>query len=246
MRGLVFGSIALVLAGCGSGRTNEVAPAAARAHASPYGPFAVVRVDDSIDPIAVDPDRELPWGAGMAPFHERSMVGDGHIVDVHFVRIVMGGHESAWDACDRFQNWVHTAHIVLPAGDAFACGDVLEEDPSTKEATTVGVRTFVLTGTPVITKSDVADAYLGDDLKDDTDDFLDVAVKLTPEGRKKLHDVTAEWTHRRLAILRYGMVSIAPLVKGVIDSDTLTVAFGRRSNAELDKAQAFVRDLLGK
>lgn len=238
---------AFMLAACASPNSQKQAVSSSSSHAPRGEPFAVVRVDDSVNPIAVDPDRDIPWGSGMAVFHERSMVGDGHIVSLDFVRVVAREGETPLDACARFESWAKRARLApLPPGDRFACGEVLEGDPDSKEAAVVGVRTYVVAGEPVLTQADVVDAYLGDDLKDDTADFLDVAVKLSPEGRKKLREATSQWMHRRMAILRDGIIVSAPLVKGEIDSDTLTIAFGPRSPAELDKAQAFVSRLLGK
>ena len=174
------------------------------------------------------------------------MVSGGKIVQLHFVRTVRRSDETLDAACARFLNWVQTAHISMPPGHRFACESVLEYDPDTKTTTLgVGVRSYVLSGDSVITDADVTDAYVGDDKSED-EDLLDVGVKLSPQGRAKLKAATADWMHRRIAVLADGMVSVAPLVKGEIDTDTLTIAFGPRSPAELDKAQAFVSRLRGK
>lgn len=213
--------------------------------AAPVDAFAVVRVDDTVDPLADVTDARLPAGQGMAVFTERSMVSGGKIVEIHFVRTVLRNGETAPVACGRFLQWVHNASISLPSTDRWGCQVVLEYDAMSKTSSAVGVRSYVLTGDSVITQRDVTDAYVGDD-KSDEDDFLDVAVKLSSAGRAKLKAATADWIHRRLAVLADGMVSIAPLVKGEIDTGTLTIAFGKRTPAELDRAQAYVSRILGK
>ncbi|MGH7330230.1 MAG: hypothetical protein ACREJX_17930, partial [Polyangiaceae bacterium] len=185
----------LALAACASqnsqkqARSSPPTKTAARTDA-----FAVVRVDDAVDPLADVTNDRFPAGQGMSIFTERTMGSGGKIAEVHFVRTVAKQGEAPEDACRRFTGWVQNAHISLPNGDAWACQTVLELDPETKRADPVGVRSFVLTGAPVITERDITDAYVGDD-KSDEQDFLDVAVKLSPSGRAKLKAGTADWIH---------------------------------------------------
>ena len=242
---------ALVLAACASqnGQKQAVSSPSGAVHgetSSVHGDaFAVVRIDDDVDPLASIDESALPEKSGMAPFQERTLAGGDKVVERRFVRVVIQPNESNVAACARFLDWSKSARIALPPDHRFACENVDSYDPGTHAATTEAVRTYVIAGPSILTQHDVVDAYVGDD-KSDEGDLLDVAVKLSPEGRAKLKAATKEWTHRRLAVMSDGMVSSAPLVKGEIDTDTLTIGFGPRSPAELDRAQAFVSRLLGK
>lgn len=245
MRSALVLVLVTLLAACASQNGQKQAASPQPASSAKHGPaFEVVRVDDSIDPLDAIPDADIPVGSGIAIFQEASLAGSERVVKTHFARVVFQHGESRETACVRFTQWAQGA-CSLPPDHRWGCEDISDVDPDAGTLSVVGLRTYLLVGEPIITERDVVDAYVGDDKSQEVD-LLDVAVKLSPEGRAKLKAATGSWTHRRLAVMADGWINSGPLLKDRIDTDTLTIGFGPRSPAEVDKARAFVSRLLGK
>jgi hypothetical protein len=206
-------------------------------------PFALVRVDDSFDPFANISDDRVPFGSGIALYQETVALGLHHFGMTHFARLVPHANEGQLDTISRFLQWADRA-APLPAGDRFGFADVLEANETTKVTTVIAIRTYVLTGDPIITHHDIAEAHI---LEGDEDvPELDIAIKLNDEGARKLAEGTRNWPFRRIAILTHGKIDNAPVVKAEIRGGAIELAVGQRSDANLARAQKLVADMQQK
>jgi preprotein translocase subunit SecD len=100
-------------------------------------------------------------------------------------------------------------------------------EPDDDEGTSfheVGLRTLVLTGSPIVTAADVEGADVGKE-KDAYGGYY-VMVTLGPGGAERFRAATREWIDRRLAIVVNGHVDSAPIVKSEIGGGRMTITMG--------------------
>lgn len=239
----------LLLAACGSDpkspskqASSATATTAVRPVATPE-PFALVRVDDSVDAFANISEEQIPFGSGMALFQETVSLGLHHFGMTHFMRLIPRANEGQVETISRFLEWSDHA-VPLPPGNRFGFEDVLELNEATKVTTVTAIRTFVLTGDPIITHHDVAEAQI---LEGDEDvPELDIAIKLTADGARKLAEGTRAWPFRRIAILTHGKIDNAPVVKSEITGGAIELAVGSRSDSNIARAKKLVEEMQQK
>jgi hypothetical protein len=190
----------------------------------PRAEIAIVAVDDQADPLrGVDQD-SLP--EHVAIYRESVPLGEDHPSRV-YARVSTEPPVSSAEAWARVRPWLDS--IPLPTGDRWAWEEVSEpvyerdEDERPKSFRVVGLRTFVLSGPPVVTTSDVRRASAG---LDEYETEAHVTVTFTPEAGERFHAFTSKWVGRRLAILVDGRVSSAPWVKSPISGGRVVITVG--------------------
>lgn len=181
----------------------------------------VVRIDDSIDPLANVADEMIPEGSGIGVFEENAPLGSAGTKSARFARIALREGESKDAARNRFVAWL--APIALPAGARFGFEEQVDEDLNTKKASVVALRAFVLTGDPVLDSGDVTDAVA---LEPRDGSSVYVAITLSSAGAKRFEDVTREWTGRRLAIVIDDQIVSAPIIRSVISGGRVSITLG--------------------
>jgi hypothetical protein len=236
----------VVLAACG-GDPKSTLKQANSPHAAPVvetsEPFAIVRVDDSVDAFANISDDQIPFGSGIAIYQETVSLGLHHFGIVHFARLVPRANEGQVESISRFLQWTDKS-VPLPPGDRFGFEDVLNYDEATKATTIIGLRTYVLSGAPILTHRDVGEAHIVEGDEDVPE--LDIAIKLTSDGTRKLADGTRSWPFRRIAILTHGKIDSAPVVKSEITGGAIELAVGSRSDSNVARAKKLVEEMLQK
>jgi hypothetical protein len=246
MRRKAIACFAMLLACGGDPKSpaKQAAPAIAQSSAQLTGePFAIVRIDDDIDPFEKISDDQVPFGSGVALFQETVPRGLRHFGIVHFARLVSRANEGQLDTIARFSTWADRA-LPLPAGDRFGFGDLLSLDEATKVTSIIGLRTFVLTGEPIITHRDVAEAHIVEG--DEDVPQIGIALKLDDAGAKKLAEGTRSWPFRRVAIMTHGKIDTAPVVKAEIQGGEIELVVGARSDAMLTRAKKLVDEMTVK
>lgn len=216
MRRLTSVVALLALAGCARppGAAHDVAPpqepatsAAQTGDASHRTVLELIRIDDSIDPLAShasDPDRA---SNGIEIQAERVTIGPGPAVERHYAYAPSAGGPTA-DAIVRLKRWLD--RIPIPAGSRFAFQEVFKLDPDLVTESSVGVRSFLLVGESVIRAGDISKTELP--VMDHEGSERPIAVSLVPDGAGRLAVATGQWVRRRIAILLDGMVVNAPIV----------------------------------
>ncbi len=245
MRRLFVACLAL-LSACGADSKSPIkqaAPAIAETSIDTSEPFAIVRVNDDVDAFSNISDDQVPFGSGVALFRETVPRGLRHFGIVHFARLVSRADESQVATISRFLQWTDRA-APLPPGDRFAFQDLLEANEATKVTKIVGLRTYVLTGEPIITHRDVAEAHIVEG--DEDVPHIGIAIKLDDAGTKKLAEGTRSWPFRRLAIMTHGKVDLAPVVKAEIQGGAIELDVGSRSDALLARAKKLEVELTAK
>jgi preprotein translocase subunit SecD len=101
--------------------------------------------------------------------------------------------------------------------------DVRTEGDAVASFHVVGLRTFLLTGEPVITTKDVDAA---DATQDPQTLGADVRVSLGPDGADRFYGFTQEWVGRRLAIVIDDHIESAPVVRGPIRGGKISITMG--------------------
>jgi preprotein translocase subunit SecY len=204
--------------------TTVRVPSSAR-HDKPRAALEVVRVDDTNDALETVPDGALPPDVelrlenvpvGRREPARRSTYG--------VARLAPG--ESMADASARLGKWLAT--IPLRPGQRFAFEPVEDVDAEDAHLTVIGVRSFVLTGAPILTTADVTDAEPAMDAMQD----VHVVVTLSAESADRFADVTDEWTNRRIAILLDGRITSTPVVRTRIGGGRISITMGRGSKDE--------------
>ena len=187
----------------------------------PRAKLEIVRVDDSIDPLASVADEAIPENSGIGVFDEEVPLGTAGTKPARFARIVLRAGESKEAARGRFADWL--AGISLPAGARFGFEDDVDEDHVTKKATVVALRAFVFVGEPALDSGDVTNA-LAVEPRDGEAPY--VALTLSNEAAKRFEDLTREWKGRRIAIVVDDEILCAPVIRGVIAGGRVSVTFG--------------------
>jgi hypothetical protein len=179
------------------------------------------RVDDSIDPFATLDEEDIPEGMGAAIFQESVPIG-GEPESVHFARIIREPTESLAATEARARRWLDG--IALPKGARFGLEPVDDFDPDTKVSTLIGVRTFVLVGTPIIGTKDVIDASASQNSPGEPTALVN--LMLSPDATKRFEEATRAWVGRRIAVVLDDEISSAPILKTVIRGGRLSVTMG--------------------
>jgi hypothetical protein len=206
-------------------------------------PFAIVRVSDDVDAFSKITDDQVPFGSGVGLFQETVPLGLKHFGIDHFARLISRADESQMATISRFLQWADHA-LPLPAGSRFGFQDLLDFDEATKITKIIGMRTYVLTGEPIITHRDVAEAHL---IEGDEDvPQIGIAIKLDAAGTKKLAEGTRGWPYRRVAIMTHGKIDLAPVVKAEIQGGAIELDVGARSDAILARAKKLEAELTTK
>jgi hypothetical protein len=207
----------------------------------PRTEISIVAVDDQADPLRLragraergmdeelaEEEAEESLPDDVALYTESVPLGATH-ARRRYARVSVEPPESNAQAWARVRPWLDT--IPLPAGDRWAWEEVSEpvyekdKDDRPTSWRVVGLRTFVLSGEPIVTTSDVRYASSGLD-EDETE--AHVTVTFTPEAGERFHAFTSRWVGRRLAILVDGRVASAPFVKQPIEGGRVVITVGR-------------------
>jgi preprotein translocase subunit SecD len=139
--------------------------------------------------------------------------------------------------------------MTLPDDRRFAFGDGSDDfaDPSLRAES---LRSYVLTGAPILTNADIAAAEvaLEGDMGGGEPRYY-VAITLRPEGAERFRVATSEWIKRRIAIVLDGRVDSAPIVQGQISGGHMSITLGPQKGdraARLAEAKRLARALGGK
>ncbi len=202
------------------------------------GQLEIVRVDDESDLFAklaygeVPPDVEIP--------HERA--GSGREArDVYFARTSVRDGETYDAAYARLRKWADA--VPVPDGTRIGLEAIEEYDDDTLKSRRTGVRTFLLTGPPVITTDDVVDAAASVDTASAS---AYVAVTLSPDAAERFRLATREYTDRRIAIIVNGVIESAPIVMSEIRGGRVSITMGAGSlEVQLAQAKALAKSLGG-
>jgi hypothetical protein len=192
----------------------------------------VVRVDDTVDAFTTV-DETKAESEGIEIRFENVLVGPGKFTKSSFARVTRAEGESSGAAIARLRRWL-TA-IPLPHDKRFALQLDFDFDPDTGELSKAWVRTFVLTGGPVIASDDVVTATAAGS---ETDAF--VSVTLLPEASARLREASTEWTKRRLAVVLDGIVEMAPIVQTPLEGGRFSITMGAppsSAESQLSKAR---------
>jgi hypothetical protein len=245
MRGFAIALVASLCA-CGAdpkSSAKQAPPAINEKSIDTSEPFSIVRVNDDVDAFSKISDDQVPFGSGVGLFQETVPLGLHHFGMDHFARLISRADESQMGTISRFLQWADHA-LPLPAGSRFGFQDLLDFDEATKVTKIIGMRTYVLTGEPIITHRDVAEAHV---IEGDEDvPQIGIAIKLDDAGTKKLAEGTRSWPYRRVAIMTHGKIDLAPVVKAEIQGGAIELDVGARSDAILARAKKLEAELTAK
>ena len=126
----------------------------------------------------------------------------------------------------RLRNWADA--VPVPDGTRIGLEAIEEYDDDTLKSRRTGVRTFLLTGPPVITTDDVVDAAASVDTASARESAY-VAVTLSPDAAERFRLATREYTDRRIAIIVNGVIESAPIVRSEIRGGRVSIKDGELS-----------------
>ena len=226
--GLV-GVVALSLVGLVSA---NVRPKTTENTKEPRGRLEIVRVDDDNDVMGQLRDEDVPSGIDVR--FENAPAGPGKTLKNHFAMAHMNEGETYDAAVKRMRTW--TDRLTLPEGTRIGLEAVDDFDPDTGKSQRTGVRTFLLTGPPVITTDDVVGATPAvNDMSGAPEAY--VAVTLSEDGGERFRIATRDYVQRRIAIIVNGQIESAPVVKTMISGGHISITMGA-GDYELQLAQA--------
>jgi hypothetical protein len=210
--------------------------AATVAPSSPAPRVSFQEVDDDEDPFKAMSDwsiyqnrpNPLPPGAKVDVESGAARFGG----DVPEARRYLAFHsqpgETAAQASERAARTLAT--FVAPPGDVLAFGPLVDFDELGDRWGIVGVRTYLLHASPVLTEADLLDAVA---LPNDDDRAgAAVSLELTRGGRERLAAFTHAHVGRRFAIVIDGEVRSAPRILSEIDGESFLLTMGQTSEDE--------------
>jgi preprotein translocase subunit SecD len=186
---------------------------------APAARFELVRIDDGIDPFGSPDPSGLPNGVTIES--EAVSLGPETTITTHYFRLTPLSNESTDSALARIRPWLTS--LQLPQETRIALGRFEELDSSTERWVTVGSRSYILRGAPIISASDLERAEA---MSDESTGSVSVTVTLRPEAKLRLAAATREHVKRRLAILIDDRVESAPMVIGEIPGGVLSITLG--------------------
>ena len=199
----------------------------------------VVRVDDSVDVFERLHDTDLPPGVEIR--FENVPIGRGKSSRTYFAKTRMGEGEPYESAVRRMRAWCDG--LPLPEGKRIGLEAVDDYDPDTNKAQRVGVRTFVLTGTPILTTDDIVEAMPAVNESRGMPEVY-VAVTLSSDGAERFRAATGAWVEKRIAIIVNDHIDSAPVVKTEIGGGHISITMGAGdSDLQLVQAKALARSL---
>ncbi|MDB4933963.1 MAG: Preprotein translocase secY subunit [Labilithrix sp.] len=205
------------------------------------GRLEVVRVADDEDVFGRMDDKDVPEGIELR--FENVPLGQGHMQRVYFARVEIREREPYSSAAARLRRWTDT--IALPAGTQIALAPVDEIDEDTLKSRRVGIRTFIVRGSPIITTEDVVEAMPSINTMNGTREVY-VAVTLSEAASEKFRLATREYVQRRIAIVVDGQIDSAPVVRTEIGGGRLSITMGAGDpDVQLVQAKALAKSLGG-
>jgi hypothetical protein len=234
-----------IVAGVLLGWTSARVPDDASVTAPPIA-LQVVRVDDSFDPLAGEVPG-LPTGASvqneLAP---TGLTASGvQQSPVHYLRLVVQPSETEAQAEQRAAAWA--IGVPLPEEHRFAFGNA-GDFASAKNEKIEALRSYLLTGSPILTNVDIDDAQVSVDTNRGPEPDYYVAITLHPEGAERFRVATAGWIKRRIAIVLDGRVDSAPVVQSEIGGGHISITLGSAGDraTRLEAAKRLARSLGGR
>lgn len=218
-------------AGCsGSSSSSEVSTASSSApHRTT---FTVVVLDEKPDPFATLPP---PVPKGISSFQEVVVLSPDDIQARTYVRLVVQGDETLDQARARAKPWFDA--IPLPAGDRLLFSRIDEDNELTKKRESVGVRTYIGTGTVVLTQDDIAGAGLdaAPDQEGKPQPFA--MITLTPTATESFRIFTKQNALRRIAILVDDNVIMSARIQDEITGGKLSISLDPETAFDVKKVE---------
>jgi preprotein translocase subunit SecD len=213
-----------------------------RAHLKPRahrdkvrGSLGLYGVDDRAGDAVAAAAKSLPPSTRLEI--ENGPVGPGKSVAMNYVRAWADDGESLRDARSRLLRWTEdVGAAALPKGDHFAIGEYGRGDDGDLERQ---VRTYVLTGGPVLTEENVVDARVSVDRKPARTTVI-VMVELDPSGAAAFEEWTGSHVQERFAIVSNDEVVSAPVIQSRIGGGQFQITMG---SFEESKALAQAKEL---
>ncbi|MDI1477328.1 hypothetical protein [Polyangium sp. y55x31] len=196
----------------------------------------IVLVDDRFDAFA-KPVGPLPEGVSLRV--ELVPTGPGAHATNHYAVLLKKPGETDTQAKERFSPWLSAQ--PLPAGRRFVLGDVIQENEA-GETQSIGLRTYVLTGEPIVTEANVVDASVGMEGAPIRQGV--VTVTLDAAGGERFHAATREHVDERIAIVVDGKAFSVPVVKAPIPGGQFWIStheYGVQAVAEAERLAARLR-----
>ena len=197
------------------------------AASAPAATLQVTLVEDQHDPLAKI--QHVPKGVELLP--ELAPTGldeDGDVQHnlIKYARVLPRPGESAAQTRARLLRWLR--NIPVPAGERFSVEDLTKLDPDAVRLSPAGARSIVLTGAPVVSSADIANAFAA------RDEFgcCIVRVNLTKRGAQRFYEATKRRVKQRMAIVVDGVVMSAPIVQRAIPGGSFKISLENRATRD--------------
>jgi hypothetical protein len=181
----------------------------------------VVLVDDRDDTIQHLDERDLP--AGFEIRFENAPNGPARYIKTYFVKVLAQPNEKPDAVFARAERWSQT--VQIPADKHIVWESLEDWDPDTGTATFSGVRTFIVTGAPILTTADVVEATPAVNEQSGMPEVY-VAVTLSPDAADRFEWATGAHVQERIAIIVDGRINSAPVVKSKIGGGRISITMG--------------------
>jgi hypothetical protein len=243
-RGVVSATLALLAAaGCAHAPAKAPVTAAQAAAAPDVGArsteFQVVEVRDDLDPFLTINDDDIPERTTI--YREYVPLGPDVIEARYYARTVLVEGEAFSASRARIKPWLDS--IPIGQGARWGFERVTAVDPDRGTVIPVGIRTYLLSVTPIVTERDLASAEA---MRDPSGTYF-VLAEFTPDGAARFQAATRASTSRRLAIVIEGYVTAAPVVKREIRAGRLGISVeGDTPEVQRRKAEKLARGLMGR
>lgn len=201
----------------------------------------VVRVDDSIDPcakLADSPPEGIDSRVEIAPLERDKAARHS------FLHTKLAKGETLAAATSRLRKVTDT--LSLPPGDRFAFEATVRFDAESGGSTADGVRSYVLTGTPIVTEGDIAEAKAEVATVNHNKEHT-VRVVLRPDAAARFANETGQWAGRRIAIVVDDVVTSVPVIKEAVKVGGFNINMGPGDDADQSaEALKMAKGLSGK
>jgi preprotein translocase subunit SecD len=151
------------------------------------------------------------------------------------VRLVVQPGETLDEARARAKPWFDA--IALPPGDRLVFSRIEEDNELTKKREAVGVRTYIATGTVVLTQDDIADAGLdaAPDQEGKPQPFAMITLK--PDATESFRLFTKQNALRRIAITVDDNVIMSARIEGEITGGKLSISLDPETAFDVKKVE---------
>ncbi|MFO0665024.1 MAG: hypothetical protein U0174_13810 [Polyangiaceae bacterium] len=227
---LSFAVSAGLLIACGR---QTKGPTGASSPAAPPRPFAVFRVEDSVDPLADFPTSSFPAGASLLT--ERVPLPRGRVT-VHVMSFIAGETPDATLARAR----AFGDKAPHPLGTFFAFEPVFAHEGTPGDASPIAYRSLLLAEPAMVDDRDIIEAKVEERIIE----WPSVSIQLNDAGKERFEAGTRAWRNRRIAIALDGTVTMAPLIESAISGGRVDItAIGDTPGARKRHAERIMATL---